>query len=79
MFATRQDGQVQIGIKQAFLVTIIAWIVVALLAAIPFLVLGISFTDTVFESMSGITTTGSTVLTGLDSLPAGILFWRAFL
>ncbi|WP_422367456.1 TrkH family potassium uptake protein [Pelagibius sp.] len=77
--ATRQDGRVQIGIREAFLVTIFAWIIVALLAAIPFLALGISFTDAVFESMSGITTTGSTVLTELDSLPTGILFWRAFL
>jgi trk system potassium uptake protein TrkH len=77
--AFRPEGRVQIGIKQAFLVTIVAWILVALLAAIPFLALGMGFTDAVFESMSGITTTGSTVLTELDSLPKGLLFWRAFL
>lgn len=77
--ATQSSESFQIGIKQAFLITIFAWIVVALAGALPFLSLGLTFTDAVFESMSGITTTGSTVLTGLDDLPSGILFWRAFL
>jgi trk system potassium uptake protein TrkH len=52
---------------------------VSLIGAIPFLGLGIGITDAVFESVSGITTTGSTILTGLDSQPPGILMWRALL
>jgi trk system potassium uptake protein TrkH len=77
--ATRTSEPIEFDIRQAFLLTIVGWIVVALLGAVPFLGLGIGFTDAVFESMSGITTTGSTVLTGLDHLPPGILLWRALL
>mgnify|MGYP002008931190 FL=1 len=70
---------ITLNLRQAFLVTVFGWVTVAAVAAIPFLGLGISLTDAVFESMSGITTTGSTVLTGLDHLPPGILLWRAIL
>jgi trk system potassium uptake protein TrkH len=77
--ATRTEAPVRFDIRQAFLVTVFGWIVVALLGALPFLGLGISFTDAVFESMSGITTTGSTVLAGLDAMPPGILLWRGLL
>ncbi|PIW28965.1 MAG: potassium transporter TrkH [Rhodospirillales bacterium CG15_BIG_FIL_POST_REV_8_21_14_020_66_15] len=70
---------IRLTLRQAFLVTTVGWITVSAIAAIPFLGLGISLTDAVFESMSGITTTGSTVLTGLDTLPPGILMWRAIL
>ena len=77
--ATRTRETARFDIRQAFLITIFGWIVVALLGAVPFLGLGIGFTDAVFESMSGITTTGSTVLVDLDALPPGILLWRALL
>ncbi|MAN79888.1 MAG: potassium transporter TrkH, partial [Magnetovibrio sp.] len=73
-----KDG-LQLNLRQAFLVTALGWVTVAAIAAIPFLGLGVSMTDAVFESMSGITTTGSTILTGLDHLPPGILLWRAIL
>lgn len=73
-----KDG-IKLNLRQAFLVTALGWVTVAAIAAIPFLGLGISLTDAVFESMSGITTTGSTILTGLDHLPPGILLWRAIL
>jgi len=66
-------------LRQAFLVVILGWVLVTLFGAIPFLGMGIGLTDAVFESMSGLTTTGSTVLTGLDHLPPGILLWRAML
>jgi len=46
---------------------------------LPFIGLGLSFTDAYFEAMSGLTTTGSTVLTNLDELPRGILLWRSLL
>ena len=67
--------------RATFLLTALSWVVLALVSAIPFLMqpLGLSFTDAVFETTSGITTTGATVLTGLDDLPKGVLMWRAML
>ncbi|MBE0531847.1 MAG: TrkH family potassium uptake protein [Rhodospirillales bacterium] len=69
------------SIRQAFILTALIWTVLTFFAAIPFLLspLGLSLTDAYFEAMSGITTTGSTVLTGLDAMPSGILLWRAVL
>ncbi len=68
-------------IRQAFLLTTLSWIVLAAFAALPFAFSGLnmSYTDAFFESMSGITTTGSTVIVGLDQAPPGILLWRALL
>ena len=68
-------------IHQAFLLTTLSWLVIALFGSLPFMFsnLDLSFTDAFFEAMSGITTTGSTVLTGLDEKPHGILWWRAIL
>jgi trk system potassium uptake protein TrkH len=77
--ATWSREPIRLTLKQAFLVTVLGWIVVAVLAAIPFLGHGVGFADAVFESVSGITTIGSTVLSGLDTLPPGILLWRALL
>ena len=70
-----------ISLKQAFLVTTLSWIFVAFFGSLPFVFsdLELSFTDAFFESMSGITTTGSTILSGLDTLPHGILIWRSLL
>jgi len=70
-----------ISIKQAFLLTTLSWIFIALFGSLPFIFsnLQLSITDAFFESMSGITTTGSTILSGLDDLPHGILIWRSLL
>jgi len=68
--------------RDGFLVVVMFWIALGLSGALPFFLSsmpGMSFTDAVFESMSGLTTTGATVLTGLDSLPKAILFYRQFL
>ncbi len=64
--------------RQAFLMVTLAWMLLSLFGALPYLWSGVvpSFTDAYFESMSGITTTGSTVITGLDFAPPGILLWR---
>jgi len=69
------------SVRQAFLLTTLSWLVLAAFAALPFAFsqLEMSYTDAFFESMSGITTTGSTVIVGLDSAPPGILLWRALL
>lgn len=71
----------RLSIRQAFVLTTASWLVMTAFAALPFAFadLGLSFTDAFFESMSGLTTTGSTVITGLDAAPSGILLWRAIL
>ncbi|MGZ9151598.1 MAG: TrkH family potassium uptake protein, partial [Nitrospira sp.] len=73
--------QITLSVHQAFLLTTSAWIAASAFGALPFYFseLNISYTDAFFETMSGLTTTGSTVLTGLDSMPAGILLWRSIL
>lgn len=68
-----------LNIRQAFLLTALAWVALPAFGALPFLSLGISYADAVFESVSGFTTTGSTVLAGLDGLPPGLLLWRSVL
>lgn len=67
--------------KEMFLTTTLVWVSYTLLAAIPFYLsqYNLSWTDSVFESMSGLTTTGSTILTGLDEMSRGILLWRSML
>ena len=67
--------------KEMFLTTTLVWVCYTLLAAFPFYMseYHLSWTDSVFESMSGLTTTGSTILTGLDQMPRGLLLWRSML
>lgn len=67
--------------RQTFLVTVLSWVCIAVFSALPFHLSapGMSFTDAFFEATSGITTTGSTVITNLDRAPPGILIWRAIL
>ncbi len=81
LLAVSSAGELGPGltIRQAFLLTGLAWLSVPAFGALPFLWLGISYTDAVFEAVSGFTTTGSTVLTGLDGLPPGLLLWRSVL
>ncbi len=64
-------------IRQAFLLTTASWFVIPICGALPFLSLGVGFENAFFESVSGFTTTGSTVLIGLDGMPPGLLFWRS--
>lgn len=67
-----------LGTKQAFIMTVGTWVALAFFGALPYYWSGIvpTFTDAVFESLSGLTTTGATVITGLDNAPPGILLWR---
>lgn len=71
----------RVSLREGFLLTNAAWVSMAATGALPFLFgsIGASAANAVFESISGITTTGATVFTGLDSLPRGILLWRALL
>lgn len=81
MILTNRFQAGRFSIRQAFVLTTVSWLVMTMFAALPFVFadLGLSYTDAFFEAMSGITTTGSTVITGLDQAPAGILLWRALL
>jgi len=79
-FASNSGGR-NLTVRQAFLMTTLAWLFLTIFAAMPlrFSELGLSYTDSFFEAMSGLTTTGSTVITGLNTAPPGILIWRALL
>ncbi|MEJ6395158.1 TrkH family potassium uptake protein [Gymnodinialimonas sp. 2305UL16-5] len=75
-----------LSIQQTFFLTTGVWLVLPLFGALPFMLgdamgpgQGARFVDAVFEAMSGMTTTGSTVLTGLDTLPAGLNLWRGLM
>ena len=78
---TNLDHNKSIDLPQAFILTALSWLSVAIFGSMPFIFseLNLNFTDAFFESISGITTTGSTVLTDLDNTPKGILLWRAIL
>ncbi len=79
--AATQGRPPVLSARFGFFVVNLLWLTTCIVGAIPFLTssLEISLTDAVFESVSGITTTGGTVLTGLDSMPPGILIWRSLL
>lgn len=79
ILVANDDQPVNLGIKEGFLLTTLCWVAVTAFAATPFVGLGLSPSDAFFESMSGLTTTGSTVLVKLDQLPRGVLLWRAIL
>lgn len=68
-------------IQQTFLLTTGVWLALPVFGALPFVMgeTGLRFVDAFFEAMSGLTTTGSTVLSGLDDLPRGLLLWRGLL
>ena len=80
MFSYKNNNN-KISIRQAFMLTAFSWIIVTFFASIPFIYSEskLSFTNAFFESMSGVTTTGATVIDGLDILPNGILLWRSLL
>jgi trk system potassium uptake protein TrkH len=67
------------GSREAFLLTVLVWVILPLAASFPFMALGFSFTDAYFESVSGLTTTGATIRTGLDTEQKGLLLWRSIL
>ena len=71
----------KLNLQQVFLLTTLSWLGIAIFGCLPFLLsnLDLSLVDAFFESMSGITTTGSTIITNLDNAPKSILIWRAIL
>ncbi|KEY91271.1 potassium transport protein [Candidatus Photodesmus blepharus] len=70
----------KLSVRDMFIITSLVWTITSAFAALPFVFINhISFTDAYFETMSGITTTGSTVLSGLDDMAPSILIWRSIL
>jgi trk system potassium uptake protein TrkH len=79
VLASQQGRTFELNLRQAFLLTVACWLAVTAFSALPFLGLGLDYTDAFFEAISGITTTGATVISGLDRLPPGVLLWRSLL
>ena len=80
-FLSNLDHDKKLTLQQAFLLTALSWLSIAIFGSLPFIFSSVdfSFTNAFFESMSGITTTGSTVISNLENMPKGILLWRAIL
>ena len=80
-FLSNLDHDKKLNLQQAFLLTSLSWLSIAIFGSLPFIFSNIEFsiTNAFFESMSGITTTGSTIIPNLENMPKGILFWRAIL
>ena len=80
-FLSNLDHDKKLNLQQAFLLTALSWISTAIFGSLPFVFSSIelSITDSFFESMSGITTTGSTIISDLENAPKGLLLWRAIL
>ncbi|SFE27620.1 TrkH family potassium uptake protein [Peptostreptococcus sp. D1] len=80
VFTRKKPKKIDIFAKDGLIIVGITWIIFSIIGAIIFYVTGSipSFVDAFFETVSGFTTTGSTILTDIESLSKGILFWRAF-
>ena len=81
LILTTRTSKRRVNLRQAFVLTALIWLVIPAVGALPFAfsLLDLGYTDAFFEAMSGVTTTGSTVITALDAAPPGILLWRALL
>jgi len=74
-----KSEKTNIGKREGYIIVSFTWIIISLYGSLPFIISGAipSFTDAFFETISGFTTTGASVLTDIESLPKGILFWRS--
>ncbi len=81
LYFSFKKEKIVIKIRQAFVLTISSWIVIAIFGSLPFVFTSsnLNYTDAFFETISGITTTGATVINNLDELNHGILLWRSLL
>ena len=80
-FLSNLDHDRKLSLQQAFLLTALSWLNIAIFGSLPFIfsTIELTITDAFFESMSGITTTGSTIISNLENTPKAILLWRAIL
>jgi trk system potassium uptake protein len=81
VFANRPEGEVELSLRETFILTTAAWLFLAIFASLPFIFSTVtpSHVDSLFEGISALTTTGATVIVGLDYAPKGLLLWRALL
>lgn len=81
ILAFKPHGEPRFEIRETFILTVSTWMVISVFASLPFLLSSSapSFTDALFEAISGLTTTGATVFSDLQYAPPGILLWRALL
>ncbi len=79
-FTTRKTNRLELGKREGYLIVTLGWIMMSLFGALPFIIHGSipSYTDAFFETMSGFTTTGASILSNIESMPHGLLFWRSF-
>ncbi|MDD4263727.1 MAG: TrkH family potassium uptake protein [Firmicutes bacterium] len=80
LFGKKEPKNTTIYAKEGYLIVALAWIIISLVGALPYYFsdLGLSYLDCVFETVSGLTTTGSSILTDVEALSNGLLFWRSF-
>ncbi|PCH99514.1 MAG: potassium transporter TrkH [Alphaproteobacteria bacterium] len=81
LILSNRQRQIKITGRQAFLLTALSWFALCFFSCLPFMFAlpDITFTNAMFEAVSGLTTTGSTIMTSLDSMPRGLLMWRSLL
>ncbi|MGP1618684.1 potassium transporter TrkG, partial [Peptostreptococcus stomatis] len=79
-FTRKRPARSELFIKDGLLIVGLAWIIFSIIGSMPYFLTGsiASPIDAFFETVSGFTTTGSTILTDIEALPIGILFWRSF-
>jgi trk system potassium uptake protein TrkH len=78
-FAAGKDVKKNLGKREGYIIVSIAWVVISVFGAIPFVLSGsvTSYTDAFFETISGFTTTGASILNNIEGVPKGLLFWRS--
>lgn len=78
-YATRVHHKEEITKREGYLIVTAGWMVASLFGSVPFIIYGSfpGFTDAIFETISGFTTTGATVLNNIEAMPHGLLFWRS--
>jgi len=76
---TRKNDKKSIGKREGYLIVSLTWVIISLFGTLPFILSDtiVNFTDAFFETMSGFTTTGATILIDIEAVPKGILYWRA--
>lgn len=78
-FVTRKTDRISLGKREGYLIVTLGWIIMSLFGTLPFIIHGSipSFTDALFETVSGFTTTGASILKDVEVIPHGLLFWRS--
>lgn len=81
LFLSNRAPVENISVRQGYLLTTTSWIAISLLSAVPFMLYGSTdnFHDALFEAVSGLSTTGATILTDIEAQPKAILLWRSML